>query len=191
MGTLKPLGMSLGWRPRDLGVAYECQWFRVRQFELNKGEHAGTYTYVEHPGSVLVVPETADNAFLLMKTYRFTTDGWSWEIPAGTLADRGQQNIEEVAREELLEEVGGVCTQLEPLGTFDLTNGSAAHKAHIFIAHGVTLEAAPQRHAFEDIGEVKSFSHSAVRTLIARNEINDGDSALALLLALQARGLKG
>ncbi len=184
----KPLGRSLGWRARDLGTAYECPWFRVRHFEVHKGGQVGTYSYVEHHGSVIVVPETIDKMFLLMKAYRFTTDEWSWEVPGGTLADRMMHHtVEDVARQELLEELGGTCRQLEPLGSFDMTNGSAAHRVHIFLAAGVTIETAPQRQHFEEIGVMQSFSHDAVRALISRNEIKDGDSTLALLLALQAR----
>jgi 8-oxo-dGTP pyrophosphatase MutT (NUDIX family) len=95
--------------------------------------------------------------------------------------------IEDVARQELLEELGGTCREVEPLGSFDMTNGSAAHRVHIFIATGVTIETPPQRQHFEEIGDIQPFSYSAVRALIAHNEIKDGDSTLALLLALQAR----
>jgi hypothetical protein len=63
---LKPLGESLGWTVLSSDIAFECPWFSVRRFEILRNEVRGTYTYVEHPGSVLIVPVTPNGNYILI-----------------------------------------------------------------------------------------------------------------------------
>jgi ADP-ribose pyrophosphatase len=179
----KPLGESLGWRIDSASEPFACSWFAIHQFELTRSEQRGTYAYVEHPGSALVVPMTPDGNFLLQRTYRFTTDSWSWEVPAGTLGDRAGLEASAVAIQELDEELGAVCESLEPLGTFGLTNGSANHKAHFFLARNAKIGTSPHLDHLEEIGEVREFSRNQVLDSIWNGTLHDGDSVLALLLA--------
>src|SRR5689334_5802298 len=83
-------------------------WFKLRQHTFFRdGKGSGTYTYIDHPGSVLVVPVTTDLQVMLIRSYRFTLDSWCWEVPAGTLAGHSDVSPEAAAIRELREEAGG------------------------------------------------------------------------------------
>jgi ADP-ribose pyrophosphatase len=181
----KPLGRKLGWRLLSSLYLFESQWFKVRQDALAGSETAErTYTYIEHPGSVFVVPVTADNHVLLVRSYRFTLDAWCWEVPAGTLGDRKNTSPEATALCELAEEAGVTCRGLEKIGEFFLGNGFSNHLAHFYLATGAEASVKAHRDEFEEIAEVASFPIGDIARLILEGAITDGDSALALLLAL-------
>ncbi len=183
----KTLGEQLGWSLVRSSYLYESQWFKLRQDELvREGEGQGTYTYIEHPGSVFVVPLTEGGLILLIRSYRFTLDSLCWEIPAGTMAGRNDLAPKEVAIQELQEELGAKCRSLQPLGKYYLGNGHASHPAYFFLALDVQVSSNIKLDAFEQIIEAKAFSFTEVARLIENGIINDGDSAFALLLALNS-----
>ena len=179
----KPLGATLGWQINSATEPFACPWFAIHRFDLTRNNQRGTYIYVESPGSAVVVPMTPGGGFFLMRTYRFTSDSWSWEVPAGTLADRVGMQVSTVAIQELREELGAVCGRIEHLGTFRLTNGSANHQAHFFLARNVEISSRPRLDDLEEIDEVREFSRAEVLEAIWSGTIHDGDAVLALLLA--------
>ncbi len=184
MTQLKPLGSALGWVIRQSSSVYECPWFIVREFEVLRGASVAKYAYLDHPGSVIVVPITGNGDIVMLRCYRFTLDQWSWEVPAGTLADREGSLPEAVAAEELHEEIGAISESIEPMGAFFMTNGSAHHTAHFYLARDVKVVSQGAPDSFEDIDQVKVMSPSEVMTCIQTGVITDGDSVLALLLAI-------
>ena len=145
-----------------------------------------TYTYVEHPGAVFIVPITANQEVILIRSYRYTIDDWCWEIPAGTLGDQKGLSPEEVARLELLEEIGGIAETFESLGWYYMANGLANLKNFFFIGHNVILNQDTQREVTEIIAEIKSFQIKDILTMIQDGLIKDGESAFALMLAFKA-----
>ena len=181
----KPLGEQLGWSLLDSSYPYESQWFKLRKDILARaGQGQGTYVYIEHPGSVFVVPLTTDQHILLIHSYRFTIDAWCWEVPAGTIAGRQGLSPEVVALQELEEETGATCRILEHLGKFYLGNGYAHHYAHFFLALDVRRSSDIRLDAFEQITEIASFPIDEIKRMLRDGAINDGDSAFTLLLAL-------
>lgn len=180
----KPSAADLGWHTVSSRYLYQCPWFKVRCDHIARlGAPEGTYTYIEHPGSVFVVPVLKDGRVLLIKSYRYSVDDWCWEVPAGTLADCGDASPETVARKELLEETGAICDDLFLLGRFYLGNGFANHLAHFFLAKDTEQTSQSLQEPFEQIAEATAFSPSEIVNLIREGRINDGDSAFALLLA--------
>jgi ADP-ribose pyrophosphatase len=183
----KPLGEQLGWKLIRTSYVYKSRWFNLRKdhiFRVGKGE--GVYSYIEHPGSVFVVPLTAQKRIILIRSYRYTLDSWCWEVPAGTLGGHGDRAPEAVALQELEEEVGATCRSLKPLGSYYLGNGFANHTAHFFLAFDVQKSSDMKLDAFEEIIETATFSFEEVRDLLKRGTIDDGESAFALLLVLNS-----
>ena len=179
----KPLATKLGWDVLESCEAYKCPWFTVQQHTISRGGHVGTYTYVEHPGSVFVVPITTNGDVVLIRSYRFTSDSWSWEIPAGTLGDKPGFTPFQAASMELREELGATASGIDTLGTFYVNNGSARHVGHVFLARDITI-CSPQRlDPFEQIEEIRHFTWPELLGLIATGFITDAESALALLFA--------
>ncbi len=182
----KPLGEELGWHLIDSKYLFESHWYSLRQDSVRRdGQPQGTYTYLEHPGSVYVVPVTKEGRFLLIRSYRFPIDAWCWEVPAGNMGDDPSKGAMEIARRELLEEAGATCESLQNLGSFYLGTGFARHRACFFLASDVVQSQPPETEPYEQIGQIATFSRDEVKIMVSESAVADGDSAFALLLALQ------
>lgn len=171
-------------------VIHESRWLTVRQEDFSiRGGSPEVFTYVDHPGSVFVVPRLADGRLVLIRSYRYTIDEWCWEVPAGSLGGCQGRTPQEVARAELEEETGGRARALVSLGRFYLGNGHSSLRAHFFLAEDVVLESSRQRlERSEMIDAVEPVRPEKVLNMIAGGQLADGDSALAVLLALGAVG---
>ena len=163
-------------------IVYRNQpWYVLRRDEilLPDGGQA-VYTVVERPGGVWIIPALADGRLAIIRNYRYTIQGWLWEIPAGGLRDGIAPG--EMARIELEEEVGGTAETIEPVATFYTMPGIGDEVAHIFLARGVTL--GEQHLEPTEVMERHILALDDVLAMIARGELADGPSALAILLAL-------
>lgn len=167
-----------------LGSRYiwRSQWYNLRQDEIHLPDGTqATYTVIEHPGSVWIVPLTTDGKLALIHNYRYTVDEWCWEVPAGGLTPGLQPD--EVARRELREEIGGQAQDIRLITRFYTMNGISDEEAHVYLATGVTL-GEPQREATE-IMSVHLFAPQEALNMARRGEISDGPSALCLLLCAE------
>jgi len=186
----KPNGDKLGWQVKQTQLIYKSQWYNLRQDRISLPENEEiTYTYVDHPGSVFIVPITPSQEVILIHSYRYTIDDWCWEVPAGNLGDQDGRSPEQVALIELQEEIGGEPETLQSLGWYYMANGFAYLKHFFFIAHNVTLNQKVEREATEVISQVKAFPIIEIHKLIKNQFILDGDSAFALMLALANHNL--
>ncbi|AFZ61386.1 NUDIX hydrolase [Anabaena cylindrica FACHB-243] len=181
----KPNGEKLGWKIQKSQLIFQSQWYNLRQDKITLPKNQEiTYTYIEHPGSVFVVPITANQEIILIRSYRYTIDDWCWEVPAGNLGDQKGLSPEEVARLELAEEIGGIAETFQSLGWYYMANGLASLKNFYFIAYNVTLNQGSQREVTEIINEVKTVSIKNIFNMIQEGLIKDGESAFAMMLAL-------
>lgn len=135
------------------------------------------YNVVEKPDAVFVVPVTAEREIVLVYQYRYTVDDWCWEVPAGAV--RPGQSLEEAARAELREEVGGTAGGLDYLGRFYAANGICSEVSHLFLATGVRL--GETAHEAAEVMTVHRMPAVEVLRMARNGEITDGPSALALL----------
>lgn len=160
-------------------IAWSCPWYRVRQDEIITPDgRPGVYNVIEKPDAVWIVPITTDLRVVMVYQFRYTVDEWCWEVPAGSV--KPGQTIEEAAREELQEEVGGEAPALEYIGRFFLANGICDEVGHIFLATGVSI-GAPHHEPAEVMSVHMKTIAEALRMALA-GEITDGPTALALLL---------
>jgi ADP-ribose pyrophosphatase len=158
---------------------WTSKWYNLRQDEIRTPDGTeGTYTIVEHPGAVWIVPLTRDGNVVLEWQYRYTVQDWCWEVPAGGLLPG--KTPEEMARQELEEEIGGKAERFDYVGWFYTMNGIGTEKAHVFLAWDVELSE-PDRESTE-IMEIKQFPLETALQMARCGEITDGPSALALLL---------
>jgi ADP-ribose pyrophosphatase len=160
-------------------IVWSCLWYSVRQDEIITPDgKPGVYNVVQHPGAVWIIPVTADGKIVLIHTYRYTVDDYCFEIPAGGV--KPGQSLEETARAELLEEVGGTAETLDYFGRFYAMNGISDEVAYIFLATGVVL--GQPNHESTEVMEVCPVPIAEALRMAQANEITDGPSALALLL---------
>jgi ADP-ribose pyrophosphatase len=170
------------WETLSTRFLWQSRWYNLRQDRLRAPDgHEFTYTLVDHPGAVWVVPVTSDGKLVLIWQYRYTVDDWCLEIPAGGLSPG--LTPEEVARRELLEEVGGTAADLCYVGQFFTSNGISNEVAYVYLATGVELGEA-QREPTE-LMEIRLVPVEEALRMACEGEISDGPSALALLWCAQ------
>ena len=181
------------WETLSSRFLWKSRWYNLRQDLVRTQEgHEFTYTIVDHPGAVWVVPVTADGQVILIRHYRYTVDDWCYEVPAGGLpsglstSERLQQSpssslaqSEEMARRELLEEVGGRAADLRYVGQFYTTNGISNEIAYVYLATGVELGETDREPA--ELMEMCPVPLDEALRMAREGEISDGPSALALL----------
>ena len=166
------------WETIDSKYLWQSHWYNLRQDRLRTPEgREYTYTLVDHPGAVWIVPVTAEGRVALIWHYRYPVDDWCYEVPAGGLSPG--LSPEEVAHRELLEEVGGRAAELRHMGQFYTSNGISSEVAYVYLATGVEL-GETQREPTE-LMEIRLVPVEEALRMARAGEITDGPSALALL----------
>jgi ADP-ribose pyrophosphatase len=166
------------WEVLDSRYLWESSWYSLRQDRLRTAAgHEFTYTIVDHPGAVWVVPVTTDGRIALIWQYRYTVDDWCYEVPAGGLSTG--LTPEEVAQRELLEEVGGRAADLRYVGQFYTSNGISTELAYVYLATGVELGDAHREPT--ELMEMRLVPVEEALRMARSGQITDGPSALALL----------
>lgn len=161
-------------------IAWSCPWYKVRQDKIGLPDGGeGEYNVVEKEPAVFVLPLTAEGEIVLIHVYRHTIDGWSWEVPAGSI--KVGQTPEEAAEAELREEIGGTAEKLTLLGQFHTANGICNELAHLFVAEGVTL--GETDHEPLEVITVHRKSAAEVRQMMQDGLLTDALSVLAILMA--------
>lgn len=142
-----------------------------------------TFTYLEHPGSVFIVPVTADGRIVLIRSYRYNVDEWVWQIPAGGIGDKGGMSLEDAARSELREETGFTGGTFEKLASYVTGVGVMDLSMTVFLARGVERGSEQELEETEHIDEVTLVPIAEAVAWARSGKINDGESALAVLIA--------
>jgi ADP-ribose pyrophosphatase len=170
------------WQTLSTEQPLVTQWYAIRRDRVRT--HTGneiTYTYIDHPGAVFVVPVTKDRNVLLIRQYRYPVHAWCWEVPAGGIETTEDGAV--AAARELAEEVGGVSEHLQLVAAFYANNGISNQRAHVYLATGVT-----QLNVLGSTGEptellrVVAVPYTEAVRMARAGEMTDGQSALAVLL---------
>src|SRR5581483_1395537 len=113
-------------------MLFESKFFSVRQDDvrLPSGNEI-TYSFVEHPGFVVVVPVLPSGDVLLIRIFRYTVRQEIVECPAGGLDG---DDPEVAASRELLEETGFRAGSLKHLGSFFSSTGTSNGAFHVYLA---------------------------------------------------------
>jgi ADP-ribose pyrophosphatase len=166
------------WETLDSKYLWRSRWYNLRQDQVRtQAGHEFTYTLVEHPGAVWVVPVTAEGQVALIWHYRYTVSDWCYEVPAGGLSPG--LTPEEAARRELLEEIGGTASDLRYIGQFYTSKGISNEVAYVYLATDVELGAAHREPT--ELMDLRLVPAGKAVRMAREGEISDGPSALALL----------
>lgn len=161
-------------------IDWECPWFRIRKDDiLTPDGNRGVYNVIESPVSVWIVPVTPQDEIVMIYNYRYTIDDYCWEVPAGAVEPG--QTVEEAARAELMQEVGGTAVTWQPIAQFFTAPGICDEDGRYFLATDVSL-GTPQHEATE-VMEIHTKPIDEVYAMLHNGQITDGNSALALWAA--------
>jgi ADP-ribose pyrophosphatase len=154
--------------------------FNVDRIELPNGV-IGEWESIHHPGGALAVPITPDGKLVLVKQYRFPTQGRILEFPAGTL-EIGEDPATTIAR-EIEEETGYRAGKWQKLGEFFLAPGYCDEIIYAFLAQDLEkLAIQPAGDADEDI-EIVLMTPAEFEAAIDTGEQIDAKSIAAYFLA--------
>jgi ADP-ribose pyrophosphatase len=138
---------------------------------------------IRHPGSVVLIPLTADGEIVLVRQYRHAIGRWAWEVPAGSL--KPGEDPQAAAIRECHEEIGLIPSSVERLGGFFPTPGYCDEEMNFFRASGLRKPAAGDPAAIQDEDEdieARPFTVDAVRRMVASGEIVDLKTVAGLTL---------
>jgi ADP-ribose pyrophosphatase len=158
---------------------WRSQWYALREDQVRFPDGSlGTFTMVEKPGSVYIVPQLTDGRLVLLRNYRYTLKQWLWEVPAGGI--QPGMSPEDMARQELAEEAGGTAGQLRLVASFYTMPGIGDELAHVFFASDVTL--GDSHHEPGEVMEIHLIHPQEAVRMVQEHIISDGASAYAILL---------
>lgn len=177
----KPVGRKLGWKIVESTRPYTNPWIKLRSDRLEvAGRGPVQYSYLEHPGGVMIVPVTAGGGMILIRQYRYPVDAWCLEVPAGGLHENA--SVTATARKELAEEAGATCGRLQKVSRFYVSNSMMDEVGHVVIAWDTVLGPRQELERAEFIQRVPLSAKKAV-AMARTGKVNDAKSALAILMS--------
>lgn len=140
------------------------------------------FELIRHAGGAVVAPITDDGRILLIRQYRYATEQWLLEAPAGKL-EPGEEP-ESCARRELEEETGWRASRLEPLGAIWTSPGFTDERLHLFLARDLR----PGEQALErlELLSVEPLPLDEAVVMAHDGRIDDGKTICAVLRAAAA-----
>jgi ADP-ribose pyrophosphatase len=161
--------------PKEIRTIFQGRVFsvRVETIPLPKGGELHA-EIIRHPGSVVIIPLTAQNEIILVRQYRPAIGRWAWELPAGSL--KPGEDVARAARRECQEETGLVPSQLERMGSYFPTPGYCDEEMTFFKASGLRPPGPEDEEAHQDEDEdieARAFSRDDLQRMIVAGEIID------------------
>ncbi len=170
------------WTVHGERTIYDSEWVRLSLVDVEiPGQERFEHHVVRMPHQAAgVVVHDPGRGVLLLWRHRFITDTWGWEIPAGRI-DPGETPAQAGVR-EVLEETGWRPGALEPLVTYQPTNGLSDQRFHLFSAAGAVRVGEPSDPAESE--RVEWVPVDEVSALARSGRMVDGLSLTAVLYAL-------
>jgi len=179
---LKKSKQSGGWATKSSQYLFESQWYDLKQDQviLPNGNQI-TYTSIEHPGYVIVVPLFENKDVLLERIFRYTIEETILEFPSGGLD--GETPVV-AANRELQEETGWIAEELMHLGEYFGSSGISDEKYNIYLGTSLKNLENMKREPTEQI-ELERISLNKLVSMVYSGELKDGPTCLAALLTMQ------
>jgi ADP-ribose pyrophosphatase len=145
----------------------------------------GELEMIRHSGAAAVLPVLTDPAgedpqILLIRQYRYASDGYMYEVPAGR-PDRPGEDWEVCARRELEEETGMRAGTLTFLTTIYTTPGFTDEQIRLYMASD--LSAGSEKRDIDEFIEPVAMPISRALELIRDGEITDAKTLCCVLFA--------
>src|SRR5688572_9157071 len=182
-----------GWRVEADEVHFANPYLEVHGVTVTSPTRAKpfTWTVTHRKGAVVIVPQTTEGKFILVRQERVPIRATIWEFPAGQIDDNEEPDaVRATGLRELEEEAGYRLApggEILSLGHFFPSAGFTDEHSHLLLARPVEkAPTGPRPDAAEAITDCRAFSLEELRAMIASSEIRDANTlaAFARLVAL-------
>ena len=102
-----------------------------------------TFSIVEHPGAVAIVPVHANGDVVLLRQFRPSIGEEIYEIPAGTI-EKGEAPLA-TAKREIIEETGFKARRWSKIAEFYTAPGFCTELMHVYVARNLSPATAGAR----------------------------------------------
>jgi ADP-ribose pyrophosphatase len=133
--------------------------------------------YVTHPGAAVIVPMLANGNVVLVRQFRYPLRQVFIELPAGKIDQN--EDFFSTGQRELHEETGYTATDWVYLGLQHPCIGYSNEVIHMYLARELT--AGKQQTDADEALQVFDVDFNESLNMIARGEITDGKTIIALL----------
>jgi ADP-ribose pyrophosphatase len=159
-------------------IVFSSRVFDVRRELVAEPQGVkATRDFIEHPGSVVVLPVFRDGRILLIRQYRHSAGQFLWELVAGRRD--GDETFARGAHRELQEETGYTARSMQKLTALYPSPGFLREKMVIFLAQG--LKAGPANPEVDEKIAARILSLRAALEWIRRGKICDGKTVAGIL----------
>lgn len=164
---------------RSRTVVYRGRVINVERDIVDMG-HGRTVAMdvVRHRGSVVLVPQPAPHAVILIRQFRYVIGRWIWELPAGSLEPG--ESPRRAARRECEEETGWRPGTLQRLGSFYPTPGFCDEKLTFYACRDLARPPIAPRHDPDEQIRAHRVSLREAWRMIERGEIVDMKTVVGL-----------
>lgn len=172
------------WNVHGRRELYTSPWVTLSLVDVEvPGGSRYEHHAVEAPDAAATVVSDPERGVLLLWRHRFLADEWGWEVPAG-LVDPGE-TPEAAARRECVEESGWEPGELQLRYRFRPIAGLSTQTFWIYGAASARRVGDPDP---EEASRVAWVPLDELAGMVERNEVLDGMSALAVMIALRGAG---
>ena len=137
-----------------------------------------TFSIVEHPGAVAIVPVFENGDVVLLKQFRPSIGEEIYEIPAGTL-EEGEAPLA-TAKREIVEETGFKARRWEKIAEFYTAPGFCTELMHVYVARGLS-PASAEGDADEILKPIRMSLAKALE-MVRKRKVRDAKSIAGLLI---------
>jgi ADP-ribose pyrophosphatase len=172
------------WQVLESSTVFTSRWLRVRKdtCRTNRGNIADYYV-VERMSYVLIVALTSQSKVLAVHQYKHGVGQVIRELPAGYI-EEGEDPLR-CAHRELREETGYEAALMKPLAVLFASPSAASHRAHVFLATGLSKAGDQRLDANEHIVVEEMDLAMAVQAAAHNRAFRDVNSTAALLMVWQ------
>lgn len=167
------------WKSISSKTVHTNPWFFVRQDKVIRPDGSeGSYNVVVSPGSAFIVAIDKNQQVYLIGQYRYPTNMYSLEIPAGSI---DKQTPILAAKRELKEETGLIAKKWKKLGSFQTANGIMSELSHVYMATEL-IQTNENEQADEGIQELIRVPIKEALNMVKMGKISDSQSIVSLMM---------
>jgi len=174
--------MSQNWKKVSEKYVVKTPWLALRKDGYKIANRSvGDYYIVERPDYVVIVPQTTDKKFVLVRQYRHGVQGTILNFPMGFIDNH--EKPQQAALRELIEETGSLAKHIKLIGSFLLAPAFLETKGYVFLAKNITVNNRVKAlEPDEHIKSIEIVSARQLEDLIKKRRLTDVSSVVAYLL---------